>query len=60
MVSVDKNIEHQQNNANLPLAILVLSAKNNRIESLLPLMAEALEVLEIIKKGEIITIENQS
>ncbi len=58
LVSVDKNIEHQQNKANLPLAILVLSANNNRLESLLPLMQKALEVLENIKTGEIITIEN--
>jgi predicted nuclease of predicted toxin-antitoxin system len=58
LVSVDKNIEHQQNKENLPLAILVLSAKNNRIESLLPLMREALKVLENIKTGDIITIEN--
>lgn len=58
LVSVDKNIKHQQNKANLSIAILVLSAKNNRIESLLPLMRKALEVLEKIKEGEIITIEN--
>ena len=58
LVSADKNIEHQQNKTNLPLAILVLSAKTNRIESLLPLMTEALEVLESIKIGEIITVEN--
>lgn len=58
LVSVDKNIEHRQNKARLPLAILVLSAKTNRIESLLPLMTEALEILENIKTGEIITIEN--
>jgi hypothetical protein len=58
LVSVDKNIEHQQNKIKLPLAILVLSAKNNRIESLLPLLPEALKILEIIKIGEIITIEN--
>jgi len=58
LVSVDKNIEHQQNKVNLPLAILVLSANNNRIESLLPLMKQALKVLENIKTGELITIEN--
>ncbi|MDQ3130508.1 MAG: hypothetical protein M3Q99_07085 [Acidobacteriota bacterium] len=59
LISVDKNIEHQQNKINLPLAVLVLSAKANRIESLLPLMAEASKALESIKIGEIITIENQ-
>ncbi len=58
LVSVDKNIEHQQNKTNLPLAILVLSARTNRLESLLPLMEEALEILKAIKTGEIITIEN--
>lgn len=57
LISVDKNIEHQQNKTNLPLAILILSARNNRIESLLPLMNEALKVLENIKTGEIITIK---
>ena len=58
LISADKNIEHQQNKTHLPLAIVVLSAQNNRIESLLPLMPEALEILENIKTGEIITIEN--
>lgn len=58
LISVDKNIEYQQNKANLPIAVLVLSAKTNRIESLLPLMSKALEVLENIKTGEIVTIEN--
>ena len=59
LVSADKNIEHQQNKMSLPLAILVLSAQSNRIESLLPLMEEALETLKAIKTGEIITIENK-
>jgi len=57
LVSVDKNIEHQQIKQSLPLAILVLSARTNRIESLLPLMGEALEILKAIKAGEIITVE---
>ena len=58
LVSVDKNIEHQQNKASLPLAILVLVAPSNRLESLLPLMAEASKILKSIKTGEVVTIEN--
>ena len=58
LLSVDKNIEHQQNKVDLPIAILVFSAQTNRIESLLPLVLKALVVLENIEKGEIITIEN--
>ena len=58
LISVDTKIEYQQNKANLPIAILVLSAANNRIEPLLPLMADALRALENIKTGEIITVKN--
>ncbi len=57
LITVDKNIEHQQNKKDLPIAILILSAKSNRYESLSPLIHEALEVLENIKIGEIIKIE---
>jgi hypothetical protein len=41
----------------LPLAIIILSAKSNRYESLSPLISEALKVLENIKIGEITKIE---
>ena len=57
LITVDKNIQHQQNKEKLSIAILILSAKSNRYESLSPLIPKALEILEIIKIGEIITIE---
>ncbi len=57
LVTVDKNIEHQQNKDKLPIAIIILSAKSNRYESLSPLIPEALKILENIKIGEIILIE---
>ena len=57
LITVDKNIENQQNRNNLPLAIIILSAKSNRYESLSPLISEALKVLENIKIGEITKIE---
>ncbi len=57
LITVDKNIEHQQNKKDLPAAILILSAKSNRYESLSPLVSEALKALETIKTGEIIKIE---
>jgi hypothetical protein len=56
LITVDKNIEYQQNAATLPLAIVVLSAKSNRFESLLPLIPEALRVLATIKIGDIVRI----
>lgn len=57
LITVDKNIEHQQNRDRLPIAIIILSAKGNRYESLSPLISEALKVLENVKIGEIIKIE---
>lgn len=53
LITVDKNMEHQQNKSKLPLAIVVLSSFSNRFESLLPLIPKALESLENIKIGEI-------
>jgi hypothetical protein len=57
LITVDKNIQHQQNKEKLPIAVLILSAYSNRYESLSPLIPEALRVLEIIKTGEIIILE---
>ncbi len=57
LVTVDKNIEYQQNPKNFPMAILILSANSNRLEDLMPLIPTALSALTDIKSGEIITIE---
>lgn len=57
LVTVDKNIEYQQNPKNLPMAVLILSANSNRLEDLVPLIPNALAGLNDIKQGEIITIE---
>lgn len=57
LITVDKNIQHQQNKDNLTIAIIILSAKSNRYESLSPLIPEALKALGNIKIGEIIIIE---
>ncbi len=57
LITVDKNIRHQQNRDKLPIAIIILSAKSNRYETLSPLISKALEILETIKIGEIIEVE---
>lgn len=57
LVTVDKNIEYQQNPANLPMAILIISAKSNRLEDLVPMMPKVLDALSGIKCGEIIKVE---
>ena len=58
LVTVDKNIEYQQNPEQLPMAILILSVVNNRYEFIAPLLPKALEKLESLIKNEIIKIES--
>ena len=53
LVTVDKNIQHQQNRGELPIAIIILSAFTNRYESLSPLITRAIEELQSISAGEI-------
>jgi hypothetical protein len=45
-LTADQNLEFQQNLAALPLAVFVLVALSNRIESIEPSVPELLEALE--------------
>lgn len=38
MLTIDKNIEHEQNLARLPIAVLVLDARSNALPRLVPLV----------------------
>lgn len=44
-LTADQNIEYQQNLSALPLAVLVLKARNNTYGTLRPLVLEVLECL---------------
>lgn len=45
MITADKNLQDQQNVANLPLAVVVLAASSTRIEDLSPLIPQTIDVL---------------
>jgi len=57
LITVDRNIPHQQNIAGLNIAILILAAKLNSYVRLKPLIPRALSALETIKVGDVIRIE---
>ena len=57
LISVDRNIPHQQNIAGLDIAILVLAAKRNTYSHLKPLLPSALKALGTIKPGDVVLIE---
>jgi len=47
-LTMDSNLEYQQNLKTLPIAVLVVIAVSNRIEHLLPLVPSVLRALEQI------------
>ena len=49
VLTADQNIEFQQNLKTLPIAVVVLVAENNRLESLEPLVPDLLRVLETLQ-----------
>ena len=49
VLTVDQSIEFQQNLKALPVAVVVLVAESNRIESLVPLVPKILETLRSLQ-----------
>jgi hypothetical protein len=55
-VTVDRNLSYQQNLAQLRIAVVVLRAKSNRFQDLLPLVPKILMVLNAIRRGELVEV----
>jgi predicted nuclease of predicted toxin-antitoxin system len=56
MVTKDQGIEFEQNLASLPLAVVVLRAKTNRLEDIRPLVPQLLAVLQSLKPRSLIRV----
>jgi predicted nuclease of predicted toxin-antitoxin system len=56
VLTADQNIEFQQNLKTLPIAIVVLVAASNRLESLEPLVADVLKVLKTLQPNILIRV----
>ena len=55
-LTVDQNLKYQQNLKAFNIGVILLTARNNRLKTLLPLMPEARKVLEEIKAGDFIRV----
>ena len=55
-LTVDQNPKYQQNLTAFQIAIILLVARDNRLQALLPLMPEVREALGKIKAGEFIRL----
>ena len=56
LLTGDTNLEFQQNLATLPIAVIVLVAVSNRIETLRPLIPAVLEALKTIQPGQLVRV----
>lgn len=56
LLTVDSNMEFQQNLSDLPLAVIVLVAFRNDIDLLRPLMPQVRELLPTIEPGRLYRI----
>lgn len=60
LLTADRNLEHQQNLATLPVAVMVLEAKSNRIEALEPLVPEMLAELAVLEPRKLVRIPKRT
>ncbi|MEX2273920.1 MAG: DUF5615 family PIN-like protein [Vicinamibacterales bacterium] len=56
LLTADRNIEFQQNVTALPIAVVVLVAESNRLESLEPLVSDLLEVLKTLRPKTLVRV----
>lgn len=56
VLTADQSIEFQQNLKTLPVAVVVLVAESNRIESLAPLVPKILETLESLHPKTLVRV----
>ena len=55
-LTADQNLEHQQNLGALPIAVVVLVAPTNRIESLRPLIPALLRTFETLAPRQLVHV----
>ena len=56
VITADQNLEFQQNLKTLPIAVVVMMADSNRLESLEPLIPDVLEVLKTLKPKTLVRV----
>jgi predicted nuclease of predicted toxin-antitoxin system len=57
LLTLDQGFPHQQNMAGRGLALVILVARSNQIEDLLPLVPVALATLDRLRPGSVVRVE---
>lgn len=56
LLTADQNLEHQQNLARLPVAVVILVVRTNRMESLRPLVPSLLQALDSLAPRRLVRV----
>lgn len=59
VITVDKNMPHQQNLTTLPIAVVILDAVSNELSYLLPLMPELENVLAKLQPRSFVWVKSR-
>ena len=57
LLTVDRNLEYQQNFTGASVAVIVMNAPSNDVAALLPLMPKVLEVIPKAPRGKVTNVE---
>ena len=57
-ITTDRNLMFQQNLPKYDLAVIVLAAKTNRLQDLIPLMPKVLDAIDSAKPGKPVVLES--
>lgn len=55
-ITMDRNLQYQQNSGRLTSGIVLLRAPNNRVETVLPLVSAVLIVLGQLRPGTVVEV----
>ncbi len=55
-ITIDSNLAYQQHLVGLPFAVVVLSARSNRLPDLLPLVPQVLAALVAAQAGQVVRV----
>ena len=56
LITMDRNLEHQQNIPRVGIGLLVLLARDNRVETVVPLAGPTLLALEQVHRGIVVHV----
>jgi predicted nuclease of predicted toxin-antitoxin system len=58
LVTIDTNLQYQQNLSGRKIAIVILLARSNRLDDLQPHFADCVEAISRLKPGDVVQVGN--